>query len=286
MSGRKEVELCDELEAFFYVLLYYSVRYLRSNLDETAVGTWLSSFFDTYGVKGNAYICGNEKLAAIKSGMLVVAATDSSLVEFDSPMDHLLTNFLRWFQGNHVVKQYEARRGNLGLQPAPETVLAQLPEADDSESDPVRPRRLDQDAAAEFESESEDEEEDNAGLIFGRQIIQPSKEDYAVYKKLFKHKAMVKLLQSTIEATPEGYRAWRRNDKVGDRVSKNFRPSILAAGPTLPPTLASNKRQRRDGPVFSVSLPLLATQRPPKTPERKQPVIPHYVTKYTKDKQL
>ncbi|KAM5541530.1 hypothetical protein V8D89_004720 [Ganoderma adspersum] len=289
LSGPKEVELCDELEAFFYVLLYYAVRYLRSNLDATAVGTWISSFFDTYGVRGNNYVCGNEKMAAIKSGTLVVAATDSTFVEFDSPMDHLLTNFLQWFRGNHIVKQYEDQREKLKLQPAPETLLAQLPESE-SESSPeaMRELRPDQDFA-EFESDDEsDEDGEGHPLIkFGRNLVEPSKEEWALYKLVLKHKAMVKLLQATIAATPEGCKPWRRNDKVGDRVSKNFRPTIQAAGPTLPPTLASNKRRRVDGRMFAVSMPLLplASQRPPKTPERKQPVVPHYVTGYTREKQ-
>ncbi|PIL32477.1 hypothetical protein GSI_05180 [Ganoderma sinense ZZ0214-1] len=288
LSGPKEVELCDELEAFFYVLLYYGVRYLHSNLDETAVGTWLSSFFDTYGVKGDTYICGNEKMAAIKSGTLVVASTDSTFVEFDSPMDHLLTNFLRWFRANHIVTQYQHERRRLKLQPAPETTtLAQLP--DDSQlgdsSEPMRQLRPDQDFA-EFDSDSEDEDGDGRSLIkFGRTIVQPSNEEWALHKKVLKHKAMVKLLQTTIAATPEGCKPWRRNDKVGDRVDKDFRPPVLAGGPTLPATLASNKRQKVDGPAFAVSMPLLTAARPPKTPERKQPFIPPYVTGYAKQKQ-
>nr|VWO96516.1 Uncharacterized protein [Ganoderma boninense] len=280
LSGPKEVELCDELEAFFYVLLYYAVRYLRSNLDGPAVGTWLSSFFDTFGVKGDTYICGNEKMAAIKSGTLVVAAADSTFVEFDSPMDHLLTNFLRWFRGNHVVAQYQRERSKLKLRPAPESTLAQAPD----DSAPMRQLRPDQDFA-EFDSDSEDEDEDGHSLIkFGRSIVQPSNEEWALHKKVLRHKAMVKLLQATIAATPEGCKPWRRNDKVGDRIDKDFRPPLLAGGPTLPATLASNKRQKTDGPAFAASMPLLTAPRPPKTPEKK-PFVPPYVTGYEKQKQ-
>ncbi|EJF59451.1 hypothetical protein DICSQDRAFT_24536, partial [Dichomitus squalens LYAD-421 SS1] len=46
LSRLKEVEICDELESFFYVILYYAVRYLRSNIGDGVIGTWIHTFFD------------------------------------------------------------------------------------------------------------------------------------------------------------------------------------------------------------------------------------------------
>ncbi|TBU26657.1 hypothetical protein BD311DRAFT_601956, partial [Dichomitus squalens] len=46
LSRSKEVEICDELESFFYVILYYAVRYLRSNIDDGIIGEWIYTFFD------------------------------------------------------------------------------------------------------------------------------------------------------------------------------------------------------------------------------------------------
>ena len=96
---------------------------------------------------------------------------------------------------------------------------------------------------------------------------------------------MMQLLADTIDAPPSGCLPWKANDKVGDRVDKAYRPPDLGAGPTLPATLASNKRQKVDGPAFAATMPLLTAQRQPKTPERKQPFVPPYITAYGKQKQ-
>ncbi|EJF59486.1 hypothetical protein DICSQDRAFT_21808, partial [Dichomitus squalens LYAD-421 SS1] len=66
LSRPKIVEICDELESFLYVIIYYAVRYLRSNLEGHAVGNWIDTFFDTYGVTRDAYTCGDKKIATIK----------------------------------------------------------------------------------------------------------------------------------------------------------------------------------------------------------------------------
>ena len=42
----KVVEIADDLEAHFYVLLYHAVRYLRSNC--TNVPNWIEDFFDVF----------------------------------------------------------------------------------------------------------------------------------------------------------------------------------------------------------------------------------------------
>ncbi len=282
MSGAKEVEICDELEAFFYVLLYYGVRYLHSNIDESAVGTWISSFFDTYGVIGDTYVCGDKKLAAIESGKLSVVS--NTTLEFGSPLDHLIKNFLTWFKANHVVSHYwKAKREaakELKRPPSPEDVLPQVPDAEPSSPQPMRKRRRGQRA-----DDSDDEVVTVRELTFDNDIVQPSAEEWDLHPQALKHKPMMKLLEKIIDAVPKGYKPWRSNDKVGDRVAKNFRPPILPGGPTLPASLASNKRRKVDGPEFAVSMPLLAAQRPPKTPERKQPFIPHYVTGYVRSKQ-
>ncbi len=199
---------------------------------------------------------------AIKHGTLAAAATnnDAQVVEFDSPLDHLLMNLLRY----QVVAHYKRKRKQMKLQPAPETVLAQLPDSETSGSETMRKRRR---------GDRFTEEEVGAKKVhvmaFGKAVACPSDDDWTAYDQLLTHGPMMQLIEDTIDATPEGCKPWQPNDKVGDRVAKDFRPLILPAGPTLPASLASNKRQRVSGPEFAVSMPLLASQRPPKTPERK-----------------
>ena len=72
--------------------------------------------FDTYGVHGDTYICGNEKLAAIKNGSLSVAATstdDNTSVQFDSPLDGVVAELLWWFKANFVYSEHKRRSARL-----------------------------------------------------------------------------------------------------------------------------------------------------------------------------
>ena len=47
LSHSKPVEICDELEAFLYVLIYYAARYLKSDCDGATIAIFLDEFFDT-----------------------------------------------------------------------------------------------------------------------------------------------------------------------------------------------------------------------------------------------
>ncbi|TFK82476.1 hypothetical protein K466DRAFT_500245, partial [Polyporus arcularius HHB13444] len=46
--GLKDAEVCDEIESFYYVLLYQAVRYLQSNFDCPTVENYIIDFFDDY----------------------------------------------------------------------------------------------------------------------------------------------------------------------------------------------------------------------------------------------
>ncbi|KAI1781793.1 hypothetical protein LXA43DRAFT_607339 [Ganoderma leucocontextum] len=273
LSRPKEVEICDELEAFFYVLLYYGVRYLRSNIDESAVGNWISAFFDTYGVKGDTYICGEKKLAAIKNGMLLAAATQttSTFVKFNSPLDGIFEDLLKWFKAHHVVTEYELEEDQLTGVPPLGTLQASsgsAPPRKGRQNPRPRPRRGDKVRAPR--------------KSLGRPAAgQPSAEDEEFCKYVLTHDEMMDRLEEALDIDDTSVQ-WTVDDKVGDRVAKGFRPSVQAAGPTLPASLASNKRRKVDGPQFAVSLPILPSRLPPKTPERKRAGIPHHTTGYAR----
>ncbi|TFK80909.1 hypothetical protein K466DRAFT_442269, partial [Polyporus arcularius HHB13444] len=101
LSWAKLVEICDELEAFFYVLLYHAARYLRSNLEPITLANYLDAFFDQYSLTDDGYQCGTQKLAAIATGRLTVKAGVD--LKFDEPMNHLICTLLSWFKSHHVV---------------------------------------------------------------------------------------------------------------------------------------------------------------------------------------
>ncbi|EJF59484.1 hypothetical protein DICSQDRAFT_138592 [Dichomitus squalens LYAD-421 SS1] len=66
----KAVELIDDLEAFFYVLLYYVFRYLTSNCLSAAA--WIEGIFDGYRIVDDVYYIGEGKGSAIRTGKLTV----------------------------------------------------------------------------------------------------------------------------------------------------------------------------------------------------------------------
>ncbi|EIW52973.1 uncharacterized protein TRAVEDRAFT_135109, partial [Trametes versicolor FP-101664 SS1] len=66
-KNTKVVETSDELESFFHVLLYYAIRYTRSNCKD--VGAFIEAFFDSYTVDDGKYECGTKKLNTMKGIM-------------------------------------------------------------------------------------------------------------------------------------------------------------------------------------------------------------------------
>ncbi|OBZ73896.1 hypothetical protein A0H81_06303 [Grifola frondosa] len=58
----------DKLESFFYVLIYYGVRYLKHNSKDVA--SFMLAFFDGYSFSNGEYSCGNGKRTLVKSAEL------------------------------------------------------------------------------------------------------------------------------------------------------------------------------------------------------------------------
>ena len=63
LKRAKMVEVDDDLESFFYVILYSAARYLKSNI--TDVGAFIEGFFDSYEVHDGRYLVGATKYSAI-----------------------------------------------------------------------------------------------------------------------------------------------------------------------------------------------------------------------------
>ena len=264
LSRPKEVEICDELEAFFYVILYYAVRYLRSNIDESAVGSWISNFFDTYGVKANTYICGEKKWETIQNGTLVAVSTKttSTFVTFYSPMDAVLEDLLKWFKAHHVVTQYDLQKKESTEVPLEGSSGAA--HSNDGRQNPrPRPQRPNKQKAPRKPR--------------GRTAGEPSAEDREFCNHVLTHDEMMDRLEEALDDTSV---RWMVDDKMGDRVAKDFRPPVQPAGPTLPASLVSNKRRKVDVPQLPGSLPILPSKYPPKTPERKRSGVPHHTMAY------
>ena len=103
----KTVEVVDDMESFFYVILYYAARYLASNI--TNVPIFIENFFDSYGWDGSAYTVGETKSTAIKEARGVVVDTDKrKLVCFSSPLDQVLRELRDGFHSLYMVREYDS----------------------------------------------------------------------------------------------------------------------------------------------------------------------------------
>ena len=251
LSRLKEVEICDELESFFYVILYYAVRYLDSNIDDKDVGNWIHHFFDVYDVRGDTYVCGQVKLNAIKRGELAISPDED--LKFESPMDNLLVTLLRLFKAHHTVNTYHRKRTKLSTIPELKVSFA-------NSSEPTEPPwRVSQVASEErvaVDWNSLIEEENPA----------PSKKDLFLHNLLTAHEAMLERLTL---ATRE---KWKSSDRRGDRVPANSRPQPQNSGPTEPASVVYSKRAKLNGQVAALHhSPGFPPPRPPKTTEDMRP---------------
>ncbi|KAI1781739.1 hypothetical protein LXA43DRAFT_907881 [Ganoderma leucocontextum] len=79
LDASKLIEIADDLESFFHVLIYYAIRYLPHNLADNAVGRFLYNYFDDYTDGVSGFTCGPAKYYAMKTGVIdLTLITDST----------------------------------------------------------------------------------------------------------------------------------------------------------------------------------------------------------------
>ncbi len=246
LSGDKTVEVCDEVEAFTYVIIYYAVRYLNSNVDETTVASFLDKFFDTYDVCNGKYVCGRAKRATIQTGELTV--NSDMMLLFHSPMDIVLSELLLWFKSRTIVAKYDARqkkqKSRLSRAPSPT---------------PSKPSTL--------SSNGVTQELVSFGVPLRRRMLVtdkgPTAEERELADKVVDQTDMINLLSEEIYSSD-----WELNDKVGDRVPETWHVEHKTRIPAA--TVTSSKKLKVD---TSVPVPATATHSlsgpPPVTPPRR-----------------
>ncbi|PIL32453.1 hypothetical protein GSI_05155 [Ganoderma sinense ZZ0214-1] len=106
-DGTKVVELCDDLEAFFYVILYFAVRYLDSNCQDVA--TYIEDFFDCYTVLDGVYYIGHQKRFAIEHAVLQLTGPGDVLSFKTQPMNNAISDLLASFAAHYKILAYEKK---------------------------------------------------------------------------------------------------------------------------------------------------------------------------------
>ena len=237
----KPVKISDELESFFHVLVYYSVRHLRSNCAHPA--SYIENYFNNYAGPGRLHTCGWKSLAIEVDEWLSTRFPHRPLL-FQSPMDDILGSLLACFQAHYkVMKDELAKTGP----PVPEL---EHPPPDPSGKGlaPVAVRDIvffDDDAEDEgygnVSDDSSDDEDDDTPT--------PDERDRAA--QIVDHTFVLSHVAKVVR-----HSEWPEDDRIPSSSPRTSTPPTPARGTEMPiPPPSSNKRRRIAGPERIASLP-------------------------------
>lgn len=198
----------DELEAFFYVLLWYAIRYMRHTLPSRSVTPYITEFYDTFKRYPNGgFTCNDLRAKTIADARLHFGDTTGILFCDDGnapahPLNGLLFEFLRRFQARYAVMQWSKHPNGVPgatqhLQKFDSTTAGRpvLRETHNLAS-----RRL------------------PAATLTARNTREPSAKTHELARSLQSHKGVVALLAEWVLKNP----GWPLHDKVRDRLSKSY----------------------------------------------------------------
>ncbi|KAH9895617.1 hypothetical protein C8Q73DRAFT_688732 [Cubamyces lactineus] len=226
----KAVDISDELESFFHVIVHYAVRYLESNLDTMGVADFIDDYFDTFRYIRATWSCGYHKESVLRSGTL--RTSDSkTLVEFGEPLDNVLRTSLRWFHGNYAVQEYrtdlEKRQHAAPISPtpassAPTALLRPDNEIDDDE--PPMERLVEVQAInqnlkrprADTTNSDNSTSVDHDDSRHAPPVVVPTQEQYQLAAKVKNHDEFLLLLDDALRSNQNN-----RRDPAGDRYPKD-----------------------------------------------------------------
>ncbi|KAI0947702.1 hypothetical protein AcW1_009399 [Taiwanofungus camphoratus] len=207
--SNKAVEIQDELESFFHVLLYNGVRHLRHNCED--VGAFLYEFFDAARLCGGNYICGKDKMSAMEQGLVTWGNRIKLRFEHDDasknhPLNAIIDRLLKWFKAHYHVAFSD---GDSAALPS----RSETPQEQAQRLDRLGDRLLiiARNAANADPNVLREEEmmDENARA----QLDQ----DRILAKRLHSHREMFTFLGSSL------LNGWPAHDKAGDLLPKNYR---------------------------------------------------------------
>ncbi|KAI0631793.1 hypothetical protein C8Q77DRAFT_1272687 [Trametes polyzona] len=232
----KAIEVADELESFVHVLLYYGVRYLRSNCKD--VGAFIEDYFDSHHYTNGKYLCGKKKKEVVQMGQgLTLEGQDDVILEFVSaPLNSLIETLLVRVHAHYVVEAFKAYETTQVQQPsalAPALPVHPPPSEEDDFEEEVReiyvsPSVTPEEKVAERNSKAKGKP------------AQPTSEQVSAAPKASSHSAMCFLMAEVLRT-----RGWRKDRVAGDNVPADY----IAQRPRAPaerPGKASIKRVKTE----------------------------------------
>ncbi|TFK81232.1 hypothetical protein K466DRAFT_604669, partial [Polyporus arcularius HHB13444] len=255
---KANVEVCDEVESFFYIVLYHAVRYLESNLNDNTVANYIDGFFDQYGFDNDQYTCGDKKLSTIMTGKLANAST--KLVFAATGMNKILENLLSWFHANHIVTEYdrtlrECQSGSAATH-SPLPPSSGCPRHSTPPPRPPTPPSPSPSSSVSFargefafEADIKARKAPSARIRQTKHDWAPSAEQRELARLVVTHDAMLDYLDDALEWDAA---EWEHSECVGDRVPLAWRLERKMSAAAL--TVTSSKRQKLSDTVQSEPL--------------------------------
>ncbi|KAI9059025.1 hypothetical protein FKP32DRAFT_1680157 [Trametes sanguinea] len=122
----KQTTVEDEIEAFFHVLLWYAVRFVRHTLPQPSVEPFVREFFDTFKRYSSGEISPSDlKEHTIRKARLEFGRSDVILFCDDNctgpmhPLNGLLLELLRRLQARYAVMEWKERTRTQNAPPGP-----------------------------------------------------------------------------------------------------------------------------------------------------------------------
>ncbi|KAI0328900.1 hypothetical protein GY45DRAFT_1337846 [Cubamyces sp. BRFM 1775] len=246
----KAVEIPDELEAFFNVMLYYAVRYLHSDCED--VPHYIEFYFEAYQIVSGRYQCGNLKNFTIASGELYTSESTLSKLRFGTAIDHVLLTILQWLKAHHTVREY-ARAPKVESNTAPRRST----DCDDSDRRP----------ALSDDEDDDDDDEDMDESLATAPLTAPSEQTLKSAQKVAQHDSTLKFLRWCINGDPraklpDGLR-WPKDDKVPDRYPVGSKKQLRTAPTGLIDSENDSSKRRKTNSGAAVLVPVQHAARTP-----------------------
>ncbi|KAI0645293.1 hypothetical protein C8Q79DRAFT_1104751 [Trametes meyenii] len=216
---QKTIEIQDELESVFHVLLYIAIRFLPHNCGKDSVGFLLTSYFDDYKETNTGYGCGAAKLSSMRHGEITFDQDrDTIQLRFfyragstkSHPINDIVDELLTWFK-SHYTLTFRSRNpvkpdaGNESSRESSPTRSPRMPKKTWAAT--KRAKALGTPASTAKASKS-------TSKSSARENLEVDKENAA---KLESHIAIAALFEEYLD---ESQHAWPRDDKVEDQRPK------------------------------------------------------------------
>ncbi|KAI0323685.1 hypothetical protein GY45DRAFT_1341281 [Cubamyces sp. BRFM 1775] len=230
-ENSKVVEIADELESFFHVILYNAIRYLSSNC--THVGAFIEDFFDTYKEEDGQLFCGDRKEAALKDKGRILLSSNVPL-RFNTPIDRFMDTVLKWFKARYTIYTYRTWQIEGHAQ---RSKVTQPVVISSEESEPVTQLwdTLLCDASA---SEDPDIDPFLYAELEDLEPTIPTEDEEKIASLVDTHTAFLKGLSMAVGAT-----GWKNDSVKGDNVPASYKPR-RRVGPLRHAGLATLRRRR------------------------------------------